>query len=158
MIRIIKEFPNYRISDKGKIINPDNSIKSYSKDRLGYGKVSFTVNNKQTSRLLHRLILIAFKGDCPEGMEGCHNDGNPSNNTLENLRWDTRKNNHADKKKHGTWQGGEKNNASKLKEYQVLEIREMHKKGLSTYKIAAKYKMAQSIIWYIVNRVSWKHI
>lgn len=158
MNRIIKEFPNYRISDKGQITNLDGSIKSYSTCKLGYGHVCFTENKKSKSILLHRLVLTAFRGDCPDGMEGCHNDGNPSNNNLENLRWDTRKNNHADKKKHGTWPGGENNNASKLKNKQVLEIRADHKKGMSTYKIATKYKMAQSVIWYIVNRVAWKHI
>lgn len=51
---------------------------------------------------VHRLVLSAFVGACPKGMEGCHNDGNPANNHLSNLRWDTPRGNAADKVLHGT--------------------------------------------------------
>ena len=56
---------------------------------------------------VHRLVLKAFVGPCPEGMEACHNNGDAWDNRLENLRWDTRKNNHQDKIKHGTTVRGE---------------------------------------------------
>lgn len=51
---------------------------------------------------VHRLVLKAFVGPCPDGMEGCHNDGNPLNNALSNLRWDTHKSNVKDMEKHQT--------------------------------------------------------
>lgn len=51
---------------------------------------------------VHRLVLEAFFGPCPDGMEGCHNNGNPSDNRLENLRWDTRSENIRDSVRHGT--------------------------------------------------------
>lgn len=55
--------------------------------------------------LIHRLVLTAFVGPCPDGMEGCHNDGDRSNNNLENLRWDTRSENNHDAVEHRTnWQ------------------------------------------------------
>jgi hypothetical protein len=38
---------------------------------------------------VHRLVLLAFVGPCPKGMEACHWDDNPGNNHLSNLRWDT---------------------------------------------------------------------
>lgn len=47
-------------------------------------------------------MLTAFVGPCPDGMEGCHNDGDPHNNRLDNLRWDTRANNARDAIRHGT--------------------------------------------------------
>ena len=50
---------------------------------------------------IHRLVLEAFIGSCPKGMEGCHNDGDPSNNRLDNLRWDTRSENTRDAIRHG---------------------------------------------------------
>lgn len=53
-------------------------------------------------RLVHRLVLEAFVGPCPEGMEGCHGDGDPTNNSLGNLRWDTATSNQLDKVRHGT--------------------------------------------------------
>lgn len=58
--------------------------------------------NVRNSFLVHRLVLAAFVGPCPSGMEGCHNDGNPLNNSVDNLRWDTHRNNEADKRRHGT--------------------------------------------------------
>lgn len=50
---------------------------------------------------VHRLVLEAFVGPCPEGMEGCHNDGDKTNNHVSNLRWDTRSANTHDKVRHG---------------------------------------------------------
>ena len=50
---------------------------------------------------VHRLVLMAFVGPCPEGMEGCHNDGNEINNTPSNLRWDTKASNMVDRIRHG---------------------------------------------------------
>lgn len=49
-----------------------------------------------------RLVLEAFVGPAPVGTEGCHNDGNPSNNQLGNLRWGSRSSNTRDAVKHGT--------------------------------------------------------
>lgn len=41
------------------------------------------------TRSVHRLVLEAFVGSCPEGMECCHGPGGPTDNRLVNLRWDT---------------------------------------------------------------------
>lgn len=51
---------------------------------------------------IHRLVLETFVGPCPEGMEACHNNGNPADNRVENLRWDTHIANMADQRVHGT--------------------------------------------------------
>lgn len=49
----------------------------------------------------HHLVLTAFVGPRPEGLECCHNNGNPSDNRLSNLRWDTPLANRIDRKRHG---------------------------------------------------------
>lgn len=59
-------------------------------------------NGATKRQWVHRLVLSAFTGPCPPGMECCHNDGDPSNNRPENLRWDTRSSNARDKRVHGT--------------------------------------------------------
>ena len=51
---------------------------------------------------VHRLVALAFLGPEPEGMEVCHEDGKRWNNTLANLRWDTRSSNQMDRVAHGT--------------------------------------------------------
>jgi hypothetical protein len=70
--------------------------------------VTLSKNGKLKPRMIHQLVLTSFVGPCPEGMECCHWDGDPTNNRLDNLRWDTRKNNHADKRRHGTLLTGER--------------------------------------------------
>lgn len=57
---------------------------------------------KRTKVAVHRAVLEAFIGPCPEGMEACHDDGNPKNNTVENLYWGTRSDNVKDALRHGT--------------------------------------------------------
>ena len=42
-------------------------------------------------------------GEPQTGMQCCHYDGDRTNAALDNLRWDTVKANHADKKRHGTY-------------------------------------------------------
>lgn len=64
--------------------------------------VSIHQDGKQSTRLVHHLVLEAFVGPRPVGMEACHGDGDASNNTLSNLRWDTHRENEADKLRHGT--------------------------------------------------------
>lgn len=56
------------------------------------------------TRLVHSLVLEAFIGPRPPGFEACHNDGDPANNRLSNLRWDTRSANTRDRVRHGTHQ------------------------------------------------------
>lgn len=48
-----------------------------------------------------RVVLLALVGPCPEGMECCHFDGDPFNNDLANLRWDTSYGNAQDTKRMG---------------------------------------------------------
>lgn len=51
---------------------------------------------------VHRLVMAAFVGPCPDGMEVCHSNGDPSDNRLSNLRYGTRSDNIRDSVMHGT--------------------------------------------------------
>lgn len=109
-------------------------------------------------RVVHRLVLEAFRGPCPKGKEGCHNDGNPTNNRLENLRWDTHKANCADRVLHGTAARGERCGQSKLKESDVLTIRAAHASGETVRSISDRTGVPASTVRHIVNRYSWRHL
>lgn len=50
---------------------------------------------------VHRAVMLAFGPDLTP-LIICHSDGDPTNNQLENLRWDTPSSNMYDKQKHGT--------------------------------------------------------
>lgn len=71
-------------------------------DTYGYPIITVRGNGRKSTRTVHQLVLIAFVGPKPEGMECCHNDGNRTNNRLSNLRWDTKKSNALDAVRHGT--------------------------------------------------------
>lgn len=68
----------------------------------GYHVIRVKRDGKQRKLRIHRLVLEAFVGPCPDGMECCHNDGDPGNNRLSNLRWDTKSANEFDQVRHGT--------------------------------------------------------
>ncbi len=144
---------------KERILKTSNSS-SYIK----YHKVSLSdpVTKKQKFYLVHALVLTTFLGPRPMGMQSCHNNGIPSDNRLENLRWGTSKENHADRKNHGTEQAkGEKSVNSILTEKDVLEIRGTYKKYnriFSCKSISEKYGVSSETIRAVVNRVTWKHL
>lgn len=50
---------------------------------------------------VHRLVLEAFVGPCPEGMEALHGNAIRNDNRLCNLRWDTKSENSQDRVRHG---------------------------------------------------------
>jgi hypothetical protein len=115
-------------------------------------------NSKVVQRYIHRLVLEAFVGPQPEGMEGCHNDGNTDNNDVSNLRWDTRLNNHDDKRKHGTLPRGESHSGAKLTEDQVRRIRELIKTGVFQRVVAEEFGISQGTVGCIARRKRWKHV
>lgn len=109
--------------------------------------------------LIHRLVLLAFVGPCPDGMEACHYpDQNPANNRLENLRWDTRAGNEKDKIENGTDNRGARHGMSKLTEDRVLEIRRLCKEGVPRREISAKFGISKDYVGEIDRRVAWKHL
>ena len=70
-------------------------------DKDGYFRVNLHLDGHKTLRSVHSLVLEAFVGKRPEGMECRHLDGKRSHNDLDNLCWGTKKENAADRAKHG---------------------------------------------------------
>ena len=57
--------------------------------QTGYVSISFCVNNKRTTRLIHRLVAEAFLVNPDNKHTVNHIDGNKENNILNNLEWMT---------------------------------------------------------------------
>lgn len=74
----------------------------------GHLSVSLSSTGERSMRKVHRLVLEAFVGPCPEGMEGLHRDDDPMNNDLANLRWGTRSDNLHDAVRNGRHRGTQK--------------------------------------------------
>lgn len=101
----------YSVSDQGRVRSEDQVIttKAGVKKRLrGRMLVQSHVGrpNVKIGRgpgvFVHRIVASAFLGPCPEGMVVCHNNGDPEDNRLVNLRYDTMSGNMRDMRKHGT--------------------------------------------------------
>src|SRR5690242_14784609 len=104
--RDIPGFPGYRVGSDGSVWSSWNNSPtnraitstwrqlrpSVQKDRTAgraYWYLNLTRDGGAKTCRVHRLILEAFIGPCPEGMECRHLDGNPANNCLGNLCWGT---------------------------------------------------------------------
>jgi hypothetical protein len=127
-------------------------------DRRGYQIVILRINKRSINYFAHTLILTAFVGPCPEGMECCHCDGNPLNNRLSNIRWDTRSANMEDSRRHGTLAIGERVGGSKLTRGDVIEIRRLFKLGVPRGQIASRFGIHYEYIFLIARRDTWKHV
>lgn len=144
-------------SYKGKILKPWKSkYNDTDKYRL---VISLVKSGKRKHFYIHQLVLNAFIGPCPKEMEICHNNGNGENNNLNNLRYDTRKNNHKDKMGHGTHLYGSKVPTSKLNELQVRIIKKLLEYGNLTHKeIGEIFGVTRECISRISRNETWKHI
>jgi len=159
----ILKFPNYFITSTGKIWSTYKKGRwlKVAPDGRGYLQVTLVRNGTKHRRRIHRLVLETFVGSCPKEMEGCHNNGNRADNQLNNLRWDTRRNNTLDTVKHGTYvlMRGETNGRAKLKRFQIYLIRNLLKIGALTQReIGIMFDVTQNTISRIKQRNLWGHI
>lgn len=123
----------------------------------GYLAVGISTPSGRKQMLVHVLILTAFVGPRPMGMEACHGNGIRDDARLVNLRWDTRRNNALDKRIHGTDPQGEKNPTSKLTESDVAEIRSLVAAGQTHREVAGLFCVRRHTVTQIVNGVRWPH-
>ncbi len=106
-----------------------------------------------------QLILVAFVGPCPPGMEVCHGDGDASNDALTNLRWGTRQSNMDDRTRHGRTGMGESHALSKLTDDDVIGIRRAYSSGgVTMIELAKRHAISPAQISSIVHGNSWKHL
>lgn len=162
----VKGYEGYEVSDKGSVrsyrwqgrIIEDCHYLVRSLDTRGYEYVSLCLKGKPKKFFVHRLVLEAFVGLRPEGYDCCHYDGNPLNNWLSNISWDTHAKNMRDRDRHGTHNKGSNHGMSKLNESIVREIKSDLEKGALTTELAKKHKISRSVISNIKNNKSWKHI
>ena len=175
----IPDFPEYEISNYGRvrsywhkpmkgsggrpiiigtptIITP--VITSTNRSKQGYFFIPLRKDGKRCNCYIHRLVLLSFIGPAPKGYVCCHNDNNSLNNKLENLRWDTPKNNALDRHKNDVYNSGQHNGMSKLKDFQVINIKHNLINHFSIQDIAKIYNVSVSAIRGIISGRRWKYI
>lgn len=146
-----------RLRANGKLLMRGRVLKPHPNSKSGYLNVVLSRGTKLT-RLVHSLVLRAFVGPCPEGMECCHDDGNSGNCKLSNLRWDTHKNNNADKSRHGTMLTGARNHQSKFSETDIERVFDLRRSGCTQQQIADWLEMSQPTVSEILRGERWAHL
>lgn len=53
---------------------------------------------------------------------------------------------------------GTQHKRAKLTEAQIRRIRYLHSEGISQEKIAQRFNIRPSNVWYIVKRITWRHV
>lgn len=126
----------------------------------GHLNVSLCSGGVVHQRAVHRIVLEAFVGPAPEGMEACHDpDLNPANNAISNLRWGTSKENSDDSERHGTLARGERLGAHvKLRAEKIPEIFSLRAEGWTQERIATHIGVSRRLIGMVLSRQVWKHI
>lgn len=120
-----------------------------------YPRIVLSKKGKLKCFTLHSLVMSAFVGPCPDGLEICHRDNDSTNPRLDNLRYGTRLSNREDSRRFGTLAVGEQIAQHKLTEQQVREIRESK---LSSNVLARHYPVAARQIRRIRNGEHWTHV
>lgn len=121
----------------------------------GYVKVGLMSAGKLHHFRLHRLILEAFVGPCPKGMECRHLDDDKSNNRLDNLCWGTPLENAQDKIKHHLCCRGAAVIHSRLTPEDIPVVRRMLAEGKSAKAVARWFRVGPNAIYNIANGVTW---
>lgn len=133
----------------GKLISPS------TRKQDGYLVVSLHKSGKQVQRSLHQIVATAFHGPAPEGHECCHNNGIKDDCRKDNLRWGTKIENSSDKELHGTLLRGSASPNSKLKESEIIQIRESLE---NTVELGRRFGVSNVTIGRIKNRITWTHL
>ena len=94
--KTIPTYPSYEVSNLGQVrskITGKLLALDTKRGGLPYLRATLYQGNRRKHRGVHRLVLEAFIGPCPEGFECLHLDDNPRNNRLDNLKWGTHQEN-----------------------------------------------------------------
>lgn len=130
-------------------------------DKHGYVRTSVSIDGVGIrSVLVHRLVLLAFKGLPPTPDHvGAHWNRIRSDNRPDNLRWATDQENMDDRARHETDPVGVRNPNVKLSEDDVNLIRWKYALGeASVSQLAWLHSVTDTNIRRIVRRRNWTHL
>jgi hypothetical protein len=128
----------------------------------GYPTLFTMVFGKYTYLSIHRLQAYQKYGDAifDPNIEVRHKDGNPANNSIDNILIGTPHDNAMDKPKELRMKMG-KIGASYLRRFtadEIIEIRRKKKEGKSLLELAKEYNTCKSTLSYIINKKTYSEI
>jgi hypothetical protein len=153
----------YEVSDRGRIRSFRSRdglprVLRMRTHKWGYVVINLGSDDERKVYRVHRLVLEAFVGPCPEGQECRHLDGDKTNNRLDNLRWDTHGENILDRFRHGTVKFGEDVPNAKLRRTDIPQILELRASGRSFRDIGGRFGVGEATIEDVVYGRTWKQL
>jgi hypothetical protein len=159
----------YQVSDQGNVrslirllpsaveagIRREKKVLAFGSNKQGRLQVVLCREGFTKRFQVHTLVLLAFVGPCPEGMECRHLNGKHQDNRRENLEWNTHLVNLGDMVVHGTSFAGVKHPKAKLTEDDIREIRAAN---ATERALGEVYGVSQVTINSIRTRKTWKHV
>lgn len=155
--RVILDFPDYKISNLGRVKSLKRKVMRILSPKANNGGYLYVIlylprNSKKHQRYVHRLVVSTF-GSLPKDAEVNHRDGSKTNNCISNLEACSRLENVRHAVAAGLTCQGERHHWAKLTDKQALFIR---KSKLHRFVLAKKFNVNVKTIYNIRNYVRRK--
>lgn len=145
----------YSVTPDGRVFSGSRELKA-PLDTGGYPHVRLALGGGgYRTRRVHCLVLLTFAGPRPAGHEGCHGNGDKTDNHIDNLRWDTSAANKADALAHGKTNRGTRNGSARLVESDVIDARRRAANGEPLPVIAASLGVSLRAVRDCVSGRRW---
>lgn len=119
--------------------------------RKGYMMVVLRLGDVSQTYAVAALVLEAFVGRRPEGMQACHKNHVRDDNRLSNLEWGTPSHNMREM----AWADRCRGEKIKLRVADVLEIRKRLSRGERQYLLRREYGISSAQISRIAANKTW---
>ena len=149
--RVVPDVPGLLVGDDGTIACY-HVLRPRPQKRSG---VVVWAGGRNVYLNLRRLVLEAFRGPCPEGMEAT-SDGDPRDFSAANLRWARPRGAPLDRAELAP--RGSANGRARLGEPEAAEARALSRAGWTRAGIAARYGVSPSTIQAVLSGRSWAHV
>lgn len=169
--RVIVNFPEYQVSNTGRVRRGTIHYAKQKKYSVGYevqlrqnkaGHVTCVLrdaNKRQRTLLVYRLVCVAFHGPPPETHPYVlHRNGIRDDNRPANLTWATPEEHKLDMRHRGVALEGERHGRAKLTVEDVRAIRLRIQNGENRTAIARSYGVSFTLIYKIAARELWRNI
>lgn len=144
--RTIADYPTFEVSNFGRVRNtlphpnhplryPGGHVLNLGKDKLNRPQITLGKRPHRRCRKVHILVMEAFVGSCPEGMEIDHLDSDMTNPRLDNLEYVTHVENVRRAKENGRYELPNRFKHFWLNKERVQQIRRWISEGRSLVSI-----------------------